>query len=53
MGKWFSRSPKDLTSFFRGTDELAAADELPAAGVLAGLTSFLATNVAGMMGVAS
>jgi hypothetical protein len=57
MGKWFSKSPKDLTSFLRGIDELPAADELPAEGSGAGvkslLKSLLVTNVAGMIGMAS
>ncbi len=31
IGKWFKRSPKDLTSFFRGADELAPSKAVPAA----------------------
>jgi hypothetical protein len=53
MGKWFRRSPKDLTSFFRGMDELPAPEELPATDEPAALTSLLTISVAGMIGVAS
>jgi hypothetical protein len=52
MGKWFRRSVKDLTSFFRGMDALALPDELPAVGLDAA-TSFPTCIVAGMIGVAS
>jgi hypothetical protein len=53
MGKWFSKSPNDLTSFFRGMDELPAAEEPPAAGGPGALTSSCTASVAGTMGVAS
>ena len=53
IGKWFSKSPKDLTSFFRGIDELPAAEELPAAGGAGALTSLFTPSVAGTMVVAS
>ena len=54
MGKWFRRSLKDLTSFFRGIEELAPADELPAAAADASvLTSLLGPSVAGIIGFGS
>lgn len=57
MGKWFSKSPKDLTSFLRGIDEPPAADELPTEGSGTGakslLNSLLVTSAAGMIGMAS
>lgn len=52
IGKWFRRSLKDLTSFFRGIDELEAPEE-PAATACTALTSFLTSNVAGIIGIAS
>jgi hypothetical protein len=52
MGKWFRRSPKDLTSFFRGTDAPAPPDG-PAAFDGPASASFLTSSVAGIMGFAS
>jgi hypothetical protein len=52
MGKWFRRSVKDLTSFFRGMDALALPDAFPTAGLDAA-TSFPTCIVAGMIGVGS
>lgn len=52
IGKWFKRSPNDLTSFFRGMDELALADELATTGGSA-LALYLGPSVAGMMGFGS
>ena len=52
MGKWFRRSPKDLTSFFRGMDALAPPDG-PAAFDGPTPASFLTSSVAGMMEFAS
>ena len=52
IGKWFRRSLKDLTSFFRGMDEVAPPEELAAADSGAP-APFLISSVAGMIGVAS
>lgn len=52
IGKWLSRSLKDLTSFFRGIDELAPPEELATADCTLA-TSLLFSRVAGMMGLAS
>lgn len=53
IGKWFKRSPNDLTSFFRGMDELAPlADELATTGGSA-LALYLGPSEAGMMGLGS
>jgi len=52
IGKLFKRSPKDLTSFFRGIAELAPPDELVAA-FCAALAFSLTWRVAGIIGVAS
>ena len=55
MGKWFNKSPNDLTSFFRGIDELAPLEELPTAWTtwFALLSSCGSGNDAGIMAVAS
>jgi hypothetical protein len=58
MGKWFNRSLKDLTSFFRGMDELAppdgpAAVDGPGPGRGPGPASCLGCIVAGIIGFAS
>lgn len=55
MGKWFSSSPNDLTSFFRGIDDVDAAvlpDE-PAVLSLAARSWVRSGIEAGSIGVAS
>jgi hypothetical protein len=52
IGKWFRRSLKDLTSFFRGMDAPAPPDG-PAAFDGPASASFLTSSVAGIMGFAS